>query len=77
MQTQLSNNMDSSHKPENSCEVWVYQWSNVRHAPSVHVFKEAYQLTNFSQIMYKASLGMEGERMHVFFWLIGFELWHI
>ena len=31
MRTQLSNNMVSSHEPENSCEVLVYQWSNVRH----------------------------------------------
>ena len=46
-------------------------------ASSVHVFKEVYQLTNFSQITYKASSGMEGERMHVFFWLIGLEVWHI
>ena len=47
-------------------------------APSVHIFKEVYQLTNFSQITYKASSGVEGERMHGFFVLpIGLELWHI
>ena len=34
---------------------------------SVHVFKEVYQ-TKFSQITYKASPGMEGERLHVVFW---------
>ena len=45
-------------------------------ASSVHVFKEVYQ-TNFNQITYKASSGMEGERMHVFFWQIGLEVWHI
>ena len=37
-------------------------------ASSVHVFKEVYQRTNFSQITYKASSGMEGERLHVVFW---------
>ena len=46
-------------------------------ASSVHVFKEVYQGTNFSQITYRASSGMEGERMHVVFELIGLELWHI
>ena len=67
-----------SHEPENSCEVLVYQCSNVVTASSVYVFKEVYQRTNFSQITYKLSSGMEGERMHVgFFWLIGLELWHI
>ena len=45
-------------------EVLVYQWSNV------HVFKEVYQRTKFSQITNK---GMEGERMHVVFGLIGLE----
>ena len=36
-------------------------------ASSVHVFKR----TNFSQITYKASSGMEGERLHVVFGLTG------
>ena len=27
-------NMVSSHEPKNSCEVLVYQWSNVRHVRS-------------------------------------------
>ena len=65
--------MVSSHDHEkNSCEVLVYQWSNVRRvAFSVHVFKEIYQRTNFSQITYKASSGMEGERLHVVFGLTG------
>ena len=36
-------------------------------ASSVHVFKEVYQRNNFSRIAYKASSGMEGERMHVVF----------
>ena len=58
--------MVSSHEPENSCEVLVYLWSKFVTASSVHVFKEVYR-TNFSQITYKASAGMEGERMHVFF----------
>ena len=40
-------------------------------ASSVHVFKEEYQRTNFSQITYKASSGMEGERLHVVFGLTG------
>ena len=40
-------------------------------ASSVHVFKEVYQRTNFSQITYKASSGMEGERLHVTFGLTG------
>ena len=40
-------------------------------ASSVYVFKEVYQRTNFSQITYKASSVMEGERMHMFWggWL--------
>ena len=37
-------------------------------ASSVLVFKEVCLRTNFSQITYKASSGMEGEMMHVFFW---------
>ena len=36
-----------------------------------------YQRTNISQITYKASSGMEGERLHVVFGLIGSELWHL
>ena len=40
-------------------------------ASSIHVFKEVYQRTNFSQITYKASSGMEGERLHVVFGLTG------
>ena len=32
MRTQLIDNMVSSHDRENSCEVLVYQWSNIRHA---------------------------------------------
>ena len=40
-------------------------------ASSVHVFKEVYQQTNLSQITYKASLGMEGERLHVGLGLTG------
>ena len=36
-----------------------------------------YQRTKLSHIIYKASSGMEGERMHVVFGLIGLELWHI
>ena len=39
MRTQLSNNMVSSHEPENSCEVLVYQWSNVRHG----IFRSRFQ----------------------------------
>ena len=35
-----------------------------RHLPFTF-FKEVYQRTNFSQITYKASSGMEGERLHV------------
>ena len=38
-------------------------------ASSVHVFKEVYQRTNFSQITHKH--GMEGERLHVGFGLTG------
>ena len=41
---------------------------------SVYAFKEVYQRTNFNQIMYKASSGMEGERMHVFFFFFFFFL---
>ena len=56
MRTQLSNNMVSSHEPEKSCEVLVYQWSNVRHG----IFRSRIdQRTNSSQITYKASSGME------------------
>ena len=40
-------------------------------ASSVHVFKEVYQRTNLSQKTYKASSGMEGERLHVVFGLTG------
>ena len=40
-------------------------------ASSVHVFKEVYQRTNFKQITYKTSSGMEGERLHVDFGLTG------
>ena len=69
--------MVSSHEPENSFEVLVYQWSNVRHGYFSYVFKEVYQRTKLSHITYKASSGMEGERMHVVFGLIGLELWHI
>ena len=39
-------------------------------ASSIHVFK-VYQRTNFSEITYKASSGMEGERLHVVFGLTG------
>ena len=39
MQTQLGNNMVSSHEPENSCEVLLYQWSNVRHG----IFRSRFQ----------------------------------
>ena len=46
-------------------------------ASSVHIFKEVYQRTKFSQITNKASSGMEGERMRVVLGLIGLELWHI
>ena len=49
----------------------VYQWSNVRHGIFRSLFKEVHQRTNFSQITYKASPGMEGERLHVFFGLTG------
>ena len=58
MRTKLSNNFVSSHDHENSREVLVYQWSNVRHGIIRHVFKQVYQRTNFSQITYKASSGM-------------------
>ena len=51
MRTQLSNNIVSPHGHENSCEVIVYQWFNVRHGIFVHVFKEVYQRTNFSHII--------------------------
>ena len=40
-------------------------------ASSVHVFKEVCQRTNFSQITYKASSGMEREKMHVVDWNSG------
>ena len=40
-------------------------------ASSVHVFKEVFQRTNFSQITYKASSGMEGGRLHVVSGLTG------
>ena len=66
MLTQMSNNIVSSHDHENSCEVLVYQWSNVRHGIFVHVFKEVYQRTNFSQITYNGR-----ERLHVVFGLTG------
>ena len=71
--------MVSSHEPENSCEVLVYHTNGLTFvtASSVHVFKEVYRRTNFSQITYKASSGMKGESLHVFFLLIGLELWHI
>ena len=77
MWTQLSYNMVTSNEPEYSCEVLVYQWSKFRHGISVHVFKEVYQRTKFSHNTYKASSGMEGERMRVVFGLIELELWHI
>ena len=61
--------MVSSHEPENSCEVLVFQYGpTFVTASSVHVFKEVYQQTNFSQITYTVSSDMEGERMYVFFW---------
>ena len=71
MRIQLSNNIVSSHDHENSREVLVYQSATFVTASSVHVFKEVYQQTNFSQITYKASSGMEGERLHVVFGLTG------
>ena len=58
MRTQLSNNIVSSHDHENSCEVLVPMFVM---ASSVHVFKDVYQRTNFSQITYKASSGIEGK----------------
>ena len=39
MGTQFSNNIVSSHEPENSCEVLLYQWSNVRHL----IFRSRFQ----------------------------------
>ena len=39
MRTQLSNNIVSSHDHENSREVLVYQWSNVRHS----IFRSRFQ----------------------------------
>ena len=39
MRTQLSNNIVSSHNHENSREVLVYQWSNVRHG----IFRSRFQ----------------------------------
>ena len=39
MRTQLSNNIVSSHDHENSREVLVYQWSNVRHG----IFRSRFQ----------------------------------
>ena len=71
--------MVSSHEPENSCEVLVYQWSNVRHGIFRSRFQRSrlYQRAKFSHITYKASSGMEGERMDVVFGLIGLELWHL
>ena len=47
--------------------VYLLQFQQTNTASSVHVFKEVYQRTNFSLITYKASSGMEGERMHVVF----------
>ena len=67
MRTQLSNNIVSSHDQENSCEVLVYQWPNVRHG----IFRSRFQGTNYSQITYNASSGMERETLHVFFGLTG------
>ena len=60
MWTQLSNNMVSL------CEVSIPMAQRASRAYSVHVFKEVYQWTNFSQITYKASFGIEE--------LIGLEL---
>ena len=72
MRTQLSSSIVSSHDHENSYEVLVYQWSRMFvMASPVHVFKEVYQWTNFSQITYKTSSGMDGERLHVVFGLAG------
>ena len=68
--------MVSSHEPENSCEVLVYQWSNVRHGIFRSRFQRSISADQFS-LTYKAESGMEGERMHVVFGLIRLELWHI
>ena len=48
------------------CEVSIPMAQRASRAYSVHVFKEVYQWTNFSQITYKASFGIEE--------LIGLEL---
>ena len=69
--------MVSSHEPKNSCEVLVYQCSNVRYGIFRLRFQRSISANYFSQITYKASSGMEGERMHVFFGDDWIELWHI
>ena len=72
--------MVNSHEAENSCEVLVYQWSNVHDGIFRSRFQRsisADQVYITSHITYKASSGMEGDRMHVVFGLIGLELWHI
>ena len=72
MRTQLSNNIVSSRDHENSHEVFkCTNGPTFVTASSVHVFKDVYQRTNFSQITYKASSGMEGERLHVVLGLTG------
>ena len=71
MRTQLSNNIVSSHDLENSREVLVYQWSNVRHGIFRSRFQRSISATTFSQTTNKASSGVEGERLHVVFGLTG------
>ena len=72
MRTQLSNNIVSSHDHENSREVLVYQCSrsSSRHLPFTFSKKYISGLILVKKT-YKASSGMEGERLHVVFGLTG------
>ena len=71
MRTQLSSSIVAHITTKTHVRLYCTNGPTFVMASYVHVFKEVYQRTNFSQITYKASSGMDGERLHVVFGLTG------